>query len=140
MRIDYHSEAGFTLRTPSKYTNWIIKVLESRGLTPGELQFVYTSDEELLEMNRKYLGHDYYTDILTFQNDIEEGVSGDIFISVDRVRENATTYKVRFEEELARVMIHGVLHLIGYGDQTEEDKELMRKEESACLQMFHVKQ
>ena len=140
MRIDYHSETGFSLTNPAKYTEWIINVLNSRGFTPGELQFIYTTDEDLLEMNKKFLGHDYYTDILTFENDMEEGVSGDIFISVDRVRDNANSFEVAFEEELARVMIHGVLHLIGFGDQTKEEKELMRQEESACLEMFHVKQ
>lgn len=139
MTIDFHSETDFTLKNPAEYTEWIINVLASRELAPGELQFIFVSDEALLEMNRQYLDHDYYTDILTFENDTEEGVSGDIFISVDRVSDNAATYGVSFEEELARVMIHGVLHLIGYGDQTEKEKELMRREENACMQMFHVK-
>lgn len=140
MKIDYHSETDFSLPNPTNYTEWIINVLKSRELTPGELQFVFCSDDYLLEMNHKYLGHDYYTDILTFENDLEDDVSGDIFISIDRIRDNAKTYCVPFEEELARVMIHGVLHLIGFGDSTEKEKDIMRQEESACLRMFHVKQ
>lgn len=140
MRIDYHSETEFTLPNQEEYTEWIIRVLTARELEPGELQYIFCSDKYLLDMNQKYLGHDYYTDILTFENDAGEGVSGDLFLSIDRIRENAETYNVPFMEELARVMIHGVLHLIGYGDQTEDEKKVMRREEAACLEMFHVKQ
>ncbi|MBC2838210.1 rRNA maturation RNase YbeY [Robiginitalea sp. SC105] len=140
MKIEYHSETDFQLLEPRKYTEWIKKVVASRGMYIEELSFIFCSDDYLLDMNQKYLGHDYFTDIITFPNAEGSGVGGDLFISVDRVRDNAREYGVDFDHELARVMIHGVLHLSGLNDKTAAEQQQMRKEEDRCLEMFHVKQ
>jgi rRNA maturation RNase YbeY len=98
------------------------------------------SDDELFEMNIKYLNHNTLTDIITFDYSENRALSGDLFISVDRVRENAETFKVSFDVELRRVMVHGLLHLAGYGDKSTEDEQLMRLKEDEKLKMFHVEQ
>lgn len=98
------------------------------------------SDGELLEMNREYLNHDTFTDIISFDYTIGQTLSGDIFISSDRVKENAKLYKVKESFEMQRVMAHGVLHLMGYKDKSQAEKEGMRKEEDKFLEMFHVEQ
>ncbi len=98
------------------------------------------TDEELYEMNVKYLNHNTLTDIITFDYTENEALSGDLFISIDRVRENADTFEVSFDVELRRVMVHGLLHLAGYGDKTPEDEALMRQKEDEKLKMFHVEQ
>lgn len=124
----------------ANYTEWFNLVADSEGFKIGDLNYVFLSDEELLDINRKYLEHDFYTDIITFDYTVDGILNGDIFISIDRVRENAVTYEVSFEEELRRVMIHGVLHLAGYKDSSKEDKEEMRRKENEKLRMFHVEQ
>lgn len=105
----------------------------------GELSFIYVSDEMLLKMNREYLAHDYYTDIITFEYQELEGVSGDLFISTDRVIENARKLQCSVESEIRRVMIHGVLHLLGYNDKSTEEVLKMRQLEETALKLFHVK-
>lgn len=137
--IAFHSNTDFVFNETSKYTEWINKVVRNYEAMPGTLQYVFMSDEELLAMNQKFLQHDYYTDIITF--DYSEGmkISGDIFISVDRVGENAEAFKVTFEEELRRVMIHGVLHLLGMKDSTDADRNKMREAEEEAMKLFHVK-
>lgn len=99
----------------------------------GELSFIFCSDEYLLKMNNEYLRHDYYTDVITFDYTEKEIITGDIFISVDRIKENALKYNTTFENELQRVMIHGVLHLVGYNDKTEEEQKEMTKKENQYL-------
>ncbi len=119
-----------------KLKNWIISTIKKEEMQTGDLSFIFCSDEFLLEMNKQYLEHDYFTDIITFdyvENDI---VSGDIFISVDRIRENANTYGVTFWEELNRIVIHGVLHLLGYKDKEKTDKELMTQKEDFYLSIL----
>jgi len=105
----------------------------------GPVEFIFCSDEKLLDINRKYLNHDFYTDIITFQYEQAPEISGDIYISVDRVKENAEAFKESFDRELKRVMIHGVLHLLGFRDSTKEEKEDMRRREDELIGMFHVK-
>ena len=119
-----------------KFRNWIVSVIEKYGKTPGEITYVFVSDEYLYKMNTEYLHHDYYTDVITFDYSKDDEISGDIFISTDRVAENADRYGVTFLNELARVMIHGVLHLIGYEDATDEEKAEMRKREDEALKML----
>ena len=102
----------------------------------GEINYILVEDEELLEMNKEYLGHDEYTDVITFDYSEEEEINGDIFISWDRVKENAAHYKVDELEELRRVMVHGILHLLGYGDKTEQEQKTMREKEDSNLSMF----
>ncbi len=99
----------------------------------GELSFVFCSDDYLLKMNKDYLQHDYFTDVITFDYTENNIISGDIFISIDRIKENAKSFNVTFEEELQRVMIHGILHLIGYNDKTEEEQSEMTEKENKYL-------
>ena len=140
MRIEYFSETEFEPGNTQKYTEWIINVLERYRATPGALTFIYCSDSYLLDLNRRYLEHDYLTDVITFPYPELEGISGDIFISVDRVRDNANSLNVNFGIELTRVMIHGVLHLVGFKDKTEDEVAVIRNAEEEALAMFHVKQ
>jgi rRNA maturation RNase YbeY len=113
--------------------SWISKVVESENKMLGEISYVFCSDEYLLEMNREHLNHDYYTDIITFDYCFENIVSGDLFISIDRVLDNAKEFSSIFKDELDRVCVHGVLHLCGYKDKSEADEVLMRSKEDEKL-------
>ena len=101
-----------------------------------DLSVVFTDDDYLLEVNKQYLNHDYYTDVITFDYSVDNHVSGDIMISLPRVKENAESLKVSYEEELYRVVFHGLLHLCGYKDKTPSDEQLMRSKENKYLSMF----
>jgi rRNA maturation RNase YbeY len=114
---------------------WLTKSIRAEKHSPGEISFVFCSDKYLLKINRTYLKHDYYTDIITFDYCENKTVSGDIFISIDRVKDNAHHYKVSFENELYRVMIHGVLHLCGYGDKSTAAAKRMRQKEDYYLSL-----
>ncbi|MDP2890961.1 MAG: rRNA maturation RNase YbeY [Bacteroidota bacterium] len=119
-----------------KITSWIKETVISEGKTLGDISFVFCSDDYLLEVNKQYLNHDYFTDIITFDY-VEDGViSGDIFISCDRVKENASAFKTGFENELLRIVIHGVLHLLGYKDKSKKDKLLMTQKEDFYLALL----
>ena len=115
---------------------WIKAVAEKTKKIPGNLSYVFMSDEELLKLNVQFLKHNTYTDIITFDYSDGKTISGEIFISVDRVRENANKMNVDFDDELKRVIIHGVLHLCGYKDKTKSDAEIMRKEEDQGLRLW----
>lgn len=118
------------------YKVWIYKLIKSEGYTLEELHFIFCSDEFLHTINRQYLEHDDYTDIITFDNSEESGViEGDIFISLERILENSGKFRVAPADELKRVMAHGVLHLCGYGDKTEEDQAVMRGKEDNALNL-----
>jgi probable rRNA maturation factor len=136
--INFNVEVeGFRLTERTKKKSWLKNLIQSHGKKVGELNYIFLSDEELLEINIQYLDHHTYTDIITFDNsDEEKMIEGDIFISVDRVRENAQTFKVSFEQELLRVMAHGVLHLLGLKDKTEEDSKLMRAGEEKAIAAY----
>jgi len=124
----------FSLPNEPETTGWLLKLAAHYGKETGSLNYIFCSDAYLLQMNMNHLGHDYYTDIITFdQSDSPTILEGDIFISVERVGENAQKLTLPFEEELRRVMAHGMLHLIGYGDKTPEEAKLMRQEEDRCL-------
>ncbi len=112
---------------------WINSVVEEEGYGVGEITFVFCSDDYLLEMNRKHLDHDYYTDIITFDYVEGDVVSGDLFISLDRIGDNASLLNVQYEEELLRVCVHGVLHLCGYQDKSENEEQVMRRKEDYYL-------
>ena len=114
-------------------TKWIKEEILRRKKIPGELNIVLTSDTYLRKLNKRHLSRDYYTDILSFDYSEADSVSGELFISIDRVRENAVRFKVSYDKELRRVIIHGILHLLGYSDESEQDKEVMRKEENKSL-------
>lgn len=136
--ITYNYELDFELANEELYSKWIEEVISSENKTLGELNYIFCTDEYLLDVNIKYLNHDYYTDIISF--DYSEGniISGDMFISIDRIVDNAKDLNVSFEEELKRVMIHGVLHYCGYKDKSESDELIMRQKENEKLVMFHV--
>ena len=136
--ISYTSKVEELLFPEQKYTEWLIKVIQEEEGRLGEINFVFIVDEELLRMNNEYLGHDYYTDIITFDYSEGQELNGDIFISWDRVRENAKKYEVDELIELRRVMVHGVLHMLGYGDKNEKELREMRRLEDNKLNMFHV--
>ncbi|WP_372973238.1 rRNA maturation RNase YbeY [Muriicola sp.] len=136
--IEYNFKTQFVLKNKRKYTDWLKKVINGEGFVTGDISYVFTSDEELLQINKEYLNHHDYTDIITFDYTSNKRISGDIFISIDRVKENAVKYKVQFEEELRRVMIHGILHLMGLKDKTTLEKSIMTAAEDNKLQMFHV--
>ncbi len=123
---------------PQSVKLWIEEVVEKHGKTVGELYYYFCSDEKLLEINRERLGHDFYTDIVTFPlTDCETVLSSEFCISVDRIKENAVTFGRTYESELHRVIIHGVLHLIGFDDLSdEEEKEMREKEEEALKSLF----
>ena len=127
----------FRLNNRRQATAWIKAVCESKGKKAGEIQYIFTTDERILAINQEFLKHDYFTDIITFDYTEDHLLSGDIFISVDTVQSNAAQYKTSFEEELRRVIIHGVLHLAGYKDKKTADRKMMRAEEDAALQRWH---
>lgn len=137
-KINFFTEdISFNLKQRIHIRNWIQKVILSKGAKLNKINYIFCSDEYLKAVNIEYLNHDYYTDIITFDNSEEENqLEGDIYISIDRVRENSQQFGKAFENELQRVMIHGILHLIGYGDKSEEEAEQMRHEEEASLLLF----
>lgn len=131
----FTEDTNFILKGKQKVREWIVSTIKAEGFQRiGELNFIFCSDEYLLEMNQQYLQHDTLTDIITFDNsEREDTITGDIFISVDRVWENATKFNVTHEYELHRVMIHGVLHLCGYPDKKPKEKALMTQKEDYYL-------
>ncbi len=132
----FEEQIKFRLQHPRKTSDWIRESVRLEKKKLLELNFVFCTDEYLAEMNERYLNHATYTDIVTFDtSDGRNGIEGDIYISIDRVRDNASRYQSEFDEELHRVIIHGVLHLMGYSDKRKRDKELMRKKEDAYLSL-----
>lgn len=138
--IDFVDEADCRIVDQDKYTDWLKDLLLSEEKIPGNLCFVLSTDDKVLEINKKYLGHNELTDVITFDYTQGSEIHGDIFISMDRIRENAKKYQVQPQEELRRVMAHGVLHLIGYKDKTATQKTEMTRKEDEKLRMFHVEQ
>ncbi len=138
--INFFSETDFKLIEESNISKWIQLVSDSENKKIREINFIFCDDEYLLKINQDYLDHDTYTDIISFDNTIGSELNGDIFISIERVKENAVDFSVSFEEELRRVIIHGVLHFCGYKDKSEEESVLMRKKEDEKLLLFHVEQ
>lgn len=138
--ISFNYETGFELSDEASYSTWLSGVIRSEGKKEGEINYIFCDDDYLLQMNIQYLDHDTLTDIISFDYTVGKEINGDIFISVERVRENAADFNVPFEEELKRVMAHGILHYCGYKDKTEEDERLMRKKEDEKTAMFHVEQ
>ena len=135
--IQYCSEdIRFTL--PQKRLNnaWLKSVAAAENRILGDVSIVFCSDPYLLDINRRFLSHDYYTDIITFDYCEGNRLSGDLFISIDTVRANALEYGATFENELSRVMVHGLLHLIGYDDHTSEDQVVMRQKEDTYLSLL----
>lgn len=134
MAIQFFSEdISFQIANEKLIQNWISFVLHRHDASVGDLNYIFTSNDQILQINKQFLQHNYYTDIITFNYCEENEVSGDIYISIDTVRDNAQDYNVTFEQELNRVIIHGVLHLLGFDDASDEEKALMRKKEDECI-------
>ena len=140
MSIDFVYNTDFELSNKEQVSDWVLRVINSKGYKLGSLVYAFFNDEDLKDLNIRFLKHDYYTDVISFDESSDQVVSGNIAISVDRVKENATQIGVDFEEELRRVMIHGVLHFIGFNDKTNSEKKEIREQEALALSMFHVKQ
>ena len=140
MSIDFVYNTDFKLSNKEQVSDWVLRVINSKGYKLGNLVYAFFNDEDLKDLNIKFLKHDYYTDVISFDETADQVVSGNIAISVDRVKENSTQIGVDFEEEMHRVMIHGVLHFIGFNDKTSSEKKEIREQEALALSMFHVKQ
>lgn len=136
--IEFHSETDFELTDEKLVADWILRVAHKHGKSISEISYVFCTDEYLLDMNQRFLNHDTLTDIITFDYTVGNEIGGDVFISTERVAENAVDFGAEFNEELRRVIIHGVLHLCGFKDKSEDDEVQMRKLEDEALEMFHV--
>ncbi len=136
--ISFNYELEFQLENEEQYSSWISNVISSENKKDGDINYIFCDDEYILEINKQYLDHDYYTDIISFDYSVGNELHGDIFVSIERVRENAIEFEVTFDEELKRVLVHGVLHYCGYKDKTEEEELLMRSKEDEKIKMFHV--
>lgn len=119
-----------------KMSEWIKQISSLHGKSTGDVSFIFCNDEKILEINQQYLHHDYYTDVITFDTSQKEVIHGDIFISIETVASNAKKFQVPYQQELYRVMIHGILHLCGFDDQTEEEQTIMRNQENHALSLI----
>lgn len=132
----HNEEINFVLPQKKIIRQWIINASKQEGKTPGAINVIFTSDSYLYELNVRHLSHDTYTDIITFDYTVDNEISGDIFISVDRVKENAKELSIPFKDELHRVIIHGVMHLAGYKDKTQQQKKIMTGKEDYYLSLL----
>jgi rRNA maturation RNase YbeY len=137
IRFNNH-EKIFKLKNKRKIVNWIKRIVSSYGKSAGEISIIFTSDNYILEINNQYLNHNYFTDIITFDYSTKSVIEGDIFISVDTVLSNSKKFHTSFKEEILRVIIHGVLHLIGFKDKTAKEKSEMRRNEDLALIIFEA--
>ena len=138
MPINYQSQdIKFVLKEKRKISRWINDVIKSHQKKLGNVSYIFCSNEYILELNQKYLNHNYFTDIITFDYCSDNKVEGDIFISVDTVLDNSHRFKTNFNDELLRVIIHGVLHLVGFSDKTAKQQKQMRVLEDEALSIFY---
>ena len=138
--ISFNYETDFELENEAQYEDWISRIIESEGFDEGEINYIFCDDDYLHKINVEYLDHDTLTDIISFDYTVGNLIQGDIFVSVERVQDNANDFNVSFEEELKRVIVHGVLHYCGYKDKSEEDSKVMRSKEEEKIKLFHVEQ
>jgi probable rRNA maturation factor len=136
--ISFNYETDFELENEAQYEDWISRIIESEGFDEGEINYIFCDDEYLHKINVEYLDHDTLTDIISFDYTVGNLIQGDIFVSVERVKDNAKDFNVSFEEELKRILSHGVLHYCGYKDKSPKNEALMRSKEEEKMQMFHV--
>jgi rRNA maturation RNase YbeY len=136
--ISFNYETDFELENESHYEDWISRIIDSEGFDEGEINYIFCDDEYLHKINLEYLDHDTLTDIISFDYTVGNLIQGDIFISIERVKDNASDFNASFDEELKRVLSHGILHYCGYKDKSPKDEALMRSKEDAKMQMFHV--
>lgn len=135
--IGFNYETEFELTQPKKTERWLQNCITKYGFKEGELNYIFCDDDYLLKLNVEYLNHDTLTDIISFDYSVGKQVSGDIFVSIERVRENANKFRQTVDNELNRVIIHGVLHFMGFDDKSEEEKKIMRQEENKCLALYN---
>lgn len=138
--ISFNYETEFELPNEIEIEKWLSEVIVSESKKEGDINYIFCDDEYLHEINVKYLDHDTLTDIISFDYSIGNELHGDIFVSIERVADNAKDFNVSFDEELKRVLAHGILHFAGYKDKSEADEKLMRSKEDEKIAMFHVKQ
>ncbi|WP_281227349.1 rRNA maturation RNase YbeY [Flavobacterium aquiphilum] len=138
--INFNYESDFILENEEAIATWLSSVIASENKTEGEINYIFCDDDYLHQINMEYLNHDTLTDIISFDYTMGNEIGGDIFVSVERVLDNAKDFNVTFNEELKRVLVHGVLHYCGYKDKSEEDEVLMRSKEDEKIAMFHVEQ
>ncbi|WP_125718464.1 rRNA maturation RNase YbeY [Flavobacterium ustbae] len=138
--INFNYETDFTLGDEQAFSDWLSAVIVSEGKNEGEINYIFCDDEYLHKINVEYLDHDTLTDIISFDYTVGNELNGDIFVSVERVADNAKDFNVSFAEELKRVLSHGILHYCGYKDKTEQQAQLMRAKEEEKMKMFHVEQ
>lgn len=131
----FTEDVDYTLKDKLKIKRWIQQTVASESKKTGDINIIFCSDEYLLEVNKQYLNHDYYTDIITFNYNTDK-INGDLFISLDRVADNANQNNVPRETELLRVIIHGVLHLLGYNDKTTKEEKIIRAKEDSCIKNY----
>ena len=138
--IDYVYNTTFVLENEMKVTKWLNQAVEKEGFSVGEVVYAFFNDYDLKLLNNKHLNHDYFTDVISFNDSKGTILNGNIAISIDRVKENAERYKASFNDELLRVMVHGLLHFMGYNDSSEKETQQMRDKEDDNLKTFHVEQ
>ncbi|MFV5694160.1 rRNA maturation RNase YbeY [Flavobacterium sp. LB3P122] len=138
--INFNYETDFTLDNEEAVATWLTTVIISENKKEGEINYIFCDDEYLHKINLEYLNHDTLTDIISFDYSLGNELSGDIFVSIERVKDNAVDFNVPFEDELKRVLVHGVLHYCGYKDKGDTDELLMRNKEDEKLVLFHVEQ
>lgn len=136
--ISFNYENDFELPNEEQIASWISSVIQSENKNEGDINYIFCGDDYLVNINQQYLNHDTLTDIISFDYSVGNELHGDIFISTERVEENANDFNVSFEDELKRVLVHGVLHYCGYNDKSEEDEKIMRLKEDEKIKMFHV--
>ena len=136
--ISFNYESDFSLEQEEVYASWIETIVESENKVLGEISYIFCDDDFLHNINMQYLNHDTLTDIISFDYTEGDVISGDIFISIERVEDNANDFNIPFEEELKRVLAHGVLHYCGYKDKSDTDALLMRAKEDEKIKLFHV--
>jgi rRNA maturation RNase YbeY len=132
----FTEQTKFTIKNKTLIREWLTKIIRKQKKTVGEINIIFCSDDYLLKLNEQYLGHDTFTDIITFDFVEEKTISGDIFISVDQMKENAKLFHVEQSTEMRRLIVHGVLHLLGYKDEKPKDKKIMTTQEEAALECW----
>ena len=138
--INFNYETEFTLDNEQAFADWLSAVIESENKNEGEINYIFCDDEYLHKINVEYLNHDTLTDIISFDYTVGNEINGDIFVSVERVEDNAKDFNVPFAEEIKRVLAHGILHYCGYKDKSDSEADLMRSKEDEKIAMFHVEQ
>lgn len=135
----FTEDISYNLKNKRILKSWINQVILDNGFIRGDINYIFTSNNNILTVNQKFLNHNYFTDIITFNYNVDNVINSDIYISLDTVKENSVLYNVTFDNELCRVMIHGILHLLGYNDSTEKEKAIMRNLEDKNLELLYSK-